>query len=81
MGRAHDSPLYIFDLDAPASSVRLLPIPYNHLQCPRRLLPPPRPPAAKKPVVARKAEAPKKEAPKSTVAVKYVNLSLFLYHV
>ncbi|MDI1475108.1 HNH endonuclease [Polyangium sp. y55x31] len=70
MGRAHDSPLYVLDLDAPASSVKLLPIPYNHLKCPRRPLPPPRLPAAKKPVVARKVEAPKKEAQKSTVAVK-----------
>ncbi|MDI1449325.1 hypothetical protein [Polyangium sp. 6x1] len=67
MGRAHDSPLYVYDPDAPADSVKLLPIPYNNLKCARRLSPP-RPPAPKKIAAARAVEA--KEAKKSTVTVK-----------
>ncbi|MDI1483910.1 hypothetical protein [Polyangium sp. y55x31] len=41
--RRNGLPVYVFDLDAPPESAKLLPIPYNRLACPARILPPPQP--------------------------------------
>ena len=60
--------VYVFDPNAPPESVKILPIPYNLLQCPARPKPPPvvakapKKPEVKK-VAAKKTE-PAKPAPK-----------------
>ena len=61
--RSEARPVYVLDPDAPEERVKLLPIPYNTLKCPRRLAPP-KPAAPKTTVVARKVEAKKEAAPK-----------------
>ncbi|MDC3955883.1 HNH/ENDO VII family nuclease [Polyangium jinanense] len=61
--RGNGSPTYVFDLDAPAASARLLPIPYNTLECPARTPPKPRVAAATE--KAKEAEEKKDEGKKA----------------
>ncbi|MDC3979960.1 hypothetical protein [Polyangium jinanense] len=61
--RGNGSPIYVFDQDAPAASARLLPIPYNTLECPARTPPKPRVAAATE--KAKEAEEKKDEGKKA----------------
>ena len=71
--------VYVFDPDAPPESVKILPIPYNLLQCPARPKPPPvvakapKKPEAKK-VAAKKTE-PTKPAPKPAAQKKCLSFA------
>ena len=73
LARRAGRPVYIFDPEAPPESVRVLPIPYNTLECPAP--PKPRVVAAKvedkKKEPTKKAEAKKAERPKPLPAAKH----------
>ncbi|MDI3287789.1 hypothetical protein [Polyangium sp. 15x6] len=58
LARREGSPIYVFDISSPRESSRLLPIPYNTLECPART-PPPKPR-----VVAAKVDGKKKDEAK-----------------
>ncbi|MDI3287923.1 hypothetical protein [Polyangium sp. 15x6] len=64
--RGNGSPIFVFDLESPPASARLLPIPYNTLECPARTPPPkPRVVAAEEKAKAREAEEKEGEAKKA----------------
>lgn len=64
--RGNGSPIFVFDLESPPASARLLPIPYNTLECPARTPPPkPRVVAAEEKAKAKEAEEKEGEAKKA----------------
>ncbi|MDI1448909.1 hypothetical protein [Polyangium sp. 6x1] len=59
LARREGSPVYVFDPESPPASARLLPIPYNKLECPAR-----NPPSKPRVVVAAKVKAREAEEKK-----------------
>ncbi|MDI3291177.1 HNH endonuclease signature motif containing protein [Polyangium sp. 15x6] len=62
--RGNGSPVFVFNADSPPESARLLPIPYNKLECPART-PRPKPRVAAAKAKAKEAEEKKDEAKKA----------------
>ncbi|MDI3282851.1 HNH/ENDO VII family nuclease [Polyangium sp. 15x6] len=61
LARREGSPVFVFDVESPSASARLLPIPYNKLECPART-PPPKPSVAAAKVDAKEKTEPEEAA-------------------